>query len=146
MALLSQIITVGLLATLAMTVFSYVLAYFTNSKFEEPQLLNILIDRLPFIKSKISREHILGWSVHLCTGFFFIFLYLILQDHFNFETSILSGILLGIIGGLGGVFIWHFTFLLHPNPPSLKRVPFYAQLVIAHVIFGVCAILLLKLF
>jgi len=137
-----KIIAIGILSTIAMTAFSYALSILTKNKFEEPQLLNELISRLPKVQITLPREHVLGWLLHVLVGIFFVGIYAVLY-HYNIVThSILSGGIYGFAAGLFGVLIWAISLSIHPNPPVLNRLAFYLQLVPAHVIFGITMILL----
>ncbi|OAB78642.1 hypothetical protein [Cochleicola gelatinilyticus] len=144
MELISEIITVGIIATLGMTAFSYLVSYFSNSKFEEPQLLNILIRRYQGPATTICREHVLGWTIHFLIGMLFVGVFKILQGYSIVTLTLLSGSIFGFLGGIFGVGFWGFILKIHPNPPQINKVVYFIQLVIAHVIFGICLIYLLN--
>ena len=137
---ISEIVTTGIIATLGMTAFSYIFSYIFKSNFKEPQLLNILIDRLQLFRSSIHREHILGWTIHFSIGMFFVIVFLLLLFYKLVDFSLITGLLFGLGAGLVGVCVWSFVFLVHRNPPDIKRWLFYIQLIIAHIIFGIIMI------
>lgn len=144
MDLISEIITAGILATLGMTAFSYLVSFFSKSKFEEPQLLNILIRRYHKTTTAICREHIIGWTIHFLIGMLFVGVFKILQDLSVVALTIESGVIFGFSGGILGVVFWWFLLSVHPNPPQINKTVYFIQLVIAHIIFGICLIYLLK--
>lgn len=146
MIIISQIITVGILATIAMTVFSYGFSYIFNGNFKEPQLLNYLIDKLPKNTSSICSEHIYGWLIHICTGILFVIIFKIVTNFIIIDLSFWNGFLTGLLAGLFGVGVWSVFFTLHPNPPSNNKLMFYFQLIFAHIIFGIVMVYLLGLF
>lgn len=146
MILISQIITVGILATIFMTVFSYGFSYVVNGNFKEPQLLNYLIDKLPKNKYSICREHIYGWLIHISTGILFVLVFKIVTIFIIVDLSFWNGFLSGLLAGLIGVGMWSVVFTLHPNPPSNNKPMFYLQLICAHIIFGIVMVYSLRLF
>ncbi|WP_432411287.1 hypothetical protein [Rasiella sp. SM2506] len=145
MELVSQIITIGILATTGMTFFSYAISYFSKSKFEEPQLINTLLDRIPNKNQPVCQEHIIGWLLHILIGIFFVTLFKIGLLYTVLTLSLVSGMVFGFSAGLLGVLSWHLAFTFHPDPPNIDKITFYIQLVVAHIIFGVCCVLLFKL-
>lgn len=146
MILISQIITVGIFATIAMTAFSYGFSYIFKGNFKEPQLLNYLIDRLPKNSTSICREHIYGWLIHICTGILFVLIFKAVTIFIDIDLSFLNGFIIGLLAGLIGVGTWSLAFIFHPNPPSNNRLMYYLQLICAHIIFGIAMVYLLKQF
>lgn len=146
MIFISQLITVGILATIAMTAFSYGFSYIFKGNFKEPQLLNYLIDRLPKNTSSICREHIYGWLIHIFTGTLFVLIFKLVTTFIDIDLSLLNGFLIGLLAGLIGVGTWSLAFTFHPNPPSNNKLMFYFQLICAHIIFGIVMVYLLSQF
>lgn len=142
MRLLFLILSIGLIATLAMTAFSYAMSYFTNCKLKEPQLLNILINRTSATHLSLDKEHVVGWALHILVGMLFVGTFVILHALFNFSISLLTGVVFGFSAGLVGVCFWSITFYLHPNPPAINRTIYYIQLIPAHILFGITMIAL----
>jgi len=140
--MLLHIFSIGIVSTIAMTIFSYTISYITNNKFEEPQLLNILIDKLPRANFSLSREHILGWGLHLFIGIVFVGSFFLLDYIFNINFTLSTGVIFGFFAGLIGVCFWSICFAVHPNPPDIKRNIYYLQLIPAHIIFGITMIVL----
>ncbi len=97
------------------------------------------------VKSSICREHILGWTIHCATGMAFVTAFIIFEKFFEVEHSILTGAIYGFVAGIMGITVWGTTFWLHPNPPSINKLLYLAQLVFAHIIFGIVAVLLLPI-
>jgi len=136
--MISTIFSIGVFSTLAMTAFSYALSYFTSNKFEEPQLLNILLDRITSAEKRFYNEHIVGWSIHCLIGILFVIVYFLLKYFQILPQGILYDSLFGFCAGIIGVLFWSITFSLHPNPPKINRALYYLQLIPAHIIFGIC--------
>lgn len=145
MHIVLHIISVGIVATLAMTAFSYAFSYVFHGNYKEPQLLNYLIDNLPMVKSSICREHLLGWTIHCATGMAFVTAFIIFQHFYEVDYSALTGAIYGLVAGIIGVVVWAITFWLHPDPPGINKTLYLAQLVFAHLIFGIVAVLLLPI-
>ncbi|MDR6302250.1 hypothetical protein [Mesonia maritima] len=131
-------------ATTVMTFFSYFYSEVKNEKFKEPQLINILINRLPNFSTAIGKHHILGWFLHFLIGFIFTALFFLIWKYIS--ISWLSGIVLGFFAGLLGVLGWHIAFSVHPNPPEIQFSKFYIQLIVAHFLFGLSCVAFLKIF
>lgn len=146
MIFISQILTVGIIATIAMTAFSYIFSYIFNGNFKEPQLLNFLIDKLPKNNSPICREHIYGWLIHICIGILFVLVFKITTIFIVIDLAFWNGLLIGLLAGLLGVGTWSAVFVFHPNPPSNNKLMFYFQLICAHIIFGIVMVYLLRFF
>lgn len=135
-----NLIGISIVATLAMTFFSYALSYFTKSKFEEPQLLNLLVTRHKQLKNLTSREHVIGWALHFGIGLVFVILFYVVYKIFDLSITYKFGALFGFIAGIIGVLGWQILLYIHPNPPDFNRKLFFIQLVIAHIIFGLTII------
>lgn len=134
------------MATIAMTAFSYSFSYIFKGNFKEPQLLNYLLDKLPKNPTSICREHIYGWLIHISTGILFVVIFKIVTNSVIIELSLWNGILVGLLAGIFGVAVWKVFFMLHPNPPANNKPMFYFQLILAHIIFGMVMVYLLRFF
>ncbi|MDT0293021.1 hypothetical protein ACFQ3R_09905 [Mesonia ostreae] len=144
MNLALNIIAIGIIATLAMTAFSYALSAITNSKFEEPQLINILFKRAGTFSFPLVREHILGWTIHFIIGIAFVVCYYVSLPMELFDTTVLDGAIFGFLAGLIGALFWGTTLKLHPNPPKINKIGYLLQLIPAHIIFGITMVLIIQ--
>ena len=138
------IINSSIIATTMMTLFSYIYSELKEEKFKEPQLINILINRLPKISLSIGKSNLLGWIIHYLIGFVFTCLFFIIWEFTVLSPSWLNGSILGFIAGITGILSWKIVFYLHPKPPSIEFSHFYFQLLIAHIIFGASSVGYLK--
>ncbi|SHI73260.1 hypothetical protein SAMN04488096_10426 [Mesonia phycicola] len=132
----------SVIATLCMSAFSYLYSNIINQNFKEPQLLNILIQRLSLVN--FTKQIFIGWLLHLFTGvIFMVGLYFLWQNYIvpNWFNTLLLGVVLGLIGAL----IWKITFSLHPNPPNINLSHYIIHLILAHVVFSYSAWVVLKL-
>ena len=139
-----HIITIGIIATLAMTAFSYLLSAITKRNFREPRLINLLLKRATIISTHLCSEHIIGWAIHLFIGILFVACFLGLTVIDIFQINYSSGFLFGCLAGTVGAVFWGITLKLHPDPPKLKKIWYLIQLIPAHIVFGVVMIALLK--
>lgn len=137
------IILSGFVATSLMTMFSYIVAEVKKSQFREPQLLNILITLAPLIHIKVSIRNILGWIIHYIIGWIFVVCFDFIWRYSGVDPSLASGAYLGFIAGIIGVSGWKIFFILSPNPPGIEFKNFYLQLIVAHIIFGLGAALII---
>ncbi|PVW16257.1 hypothetical protein [Marixanthomonas spongiae] len=75
MTFLFSVISIGVLATLTMTAFSYGISYFTRNNLKEPQLLNLFIENIPAQPMKMGKEHVVGWVIHVLIGIFLVVIF-----------------------------------------------------------------------
>ncbi len=123
-----------------MTAFSYGASRHERKQFREPELLNKLLDRMPGSPA-IPTKSPAGWLVHYGVGIFFTTVYDQLWQRNIGKPTLANGLLLGTISGLVGIGGWMLAFRLHPRPPKTDYTGHYKQLLIAHMIFGVGAVL-----
>jgi hypothetical protein len=121
-------------ATSTMTLFSYIVSKKEGENFKEPELLGEFINK-SFDTSKKASEP-LGWVVHYITGVGFTGAYKMLLSLTNRKPNVQNGISFGTFAGAIGVLTWNTLFKNHSNPPKTHRIGYYAQLMIAHLIFG----------
>ncbi|MDB5014588.1 MAG: hypothetical protein JWQ25_2790 [Daejeonella sp.] len=134
----TKILIPTVVATSAMTLFSYLLSESANRNFREPKLLGEIIKRNTPVKS-FRDSYILGWVAHYLAGMAFITVYDRIWTKSSQKPNINSGALLGGISGIIGVLVWKFTLHVIPQPPLLPRLKFYTQLLPAHLVFGIFA-------
>ncbi|WP_179352046.1 hypothetical protein [Winogradskyella vidalii] len=135
--LVIQIIVAGIVATLVMTAFSYLLSAVTNYKLKEPQFINLLLSKSRLFSLDIEKTHLLGWMLHFMVGISFVVCYHLLRTLNVLNDSLVHALLFGLTAGLIGVAFWWITLRLHSNPPKLNRSFYLFQLIPAHIIFGV---------
>ncbi|WP_339840195.1 hypothetical protein [uncultured Maribacter sp.] len=133
------ILSSGVLGTTLMTLFSHILELLTHHKFNEAHLLNELISRSKSISFNVGQNHYYGWIIHyaigvcMAAGLFCYYFYM--ADRIGIWVGSLLGFVLGIIGIVG----WSLIINFHSNPPCTKWKYFFAQLIVAHIIFGLTA-------
>lgn len=125
----------GIVATSAMTLYSYAVSRKKDENFREPELLAELADDfLPESAQKLALP--LGWLAHYQVG---MGLALGLQAYWkkhNTRQTVLNGLVTGALAGLGGILAWDLTFRLHPRQPLIPYKRYYGQLLLAHMIYG----------
>lgn len=123
----------AVVATSGMTFFSYILSRIFKEKFLETTLLNQLMFPL---QNEDKKHHVAGVGVHYSVGYFFSVIYNWLWNRTSLPAGIATGSILGFINGLAGIIGWNMVFRIHPNPPVIRPVKYYLQLLAAHVVFG----------
>jgi hypothetical protein len=130
---MKKILQMSIVATMGMTLFSYILSLILKEKFLETEILNQLI----FPNNKEARKnHPAGYVIHFTTGTFFASIYRKLWDSTHLQPNLSTGATMGFINGLAGISVWHVILRLHSNPPDVNFKRFYLQLLFAHIIFG----------
>lgn len=135
--MLREIVVGTIIATSLMTIFSYMYSEISKKQFREPELLNNLMARLHWIGPTAWPRHWLGWLIHYWVGLVFVATYHLSGIVNDLGDYVVAGAACGVIGILG----WRVTFSLHPGPPALNVKEYYAQLFVAHIVFGAGAFL-----
>lgn len=126
----------ALVATSAMTAFSYVFSAIVKKQFREPELLNLLLMRWSNRFEQLTKDSFVGWVIHYLVGVFFMLFFHLIWEGLGIKATALSGIIMGFAAGILGVIGWNITFWIHPNPPKLDFKQYYVHLIMAHVVFG----------
>lgn len=129
------VILAGGAATLAMTVFSYLVSNIFSKRYREPLLLNYMI-RGSESMEKVGRRSYWGYIIHFIIGWILAFLFYFLLEIDMAELNVRSGIIFGFISGIIGSGAWFIIFKTNSNPPKINLGGYFFQLLIAHVIFG----------
>ncbi|CAN5320959.1 hypothetical protein BH09BAC1_BH09BAC1_06320 [soil metagenome] len=132
-----QILLATIIGTILMTIFSYVVSQVEGKQFREPVLLNKLIDRWVDLSITPHSKNPAGWALHFFVGLLFVVVYHLIWTYTEIHATWYSAAIMGTISGLVGIGIWIVTFVIHPNPPKMHFLGFFAQLLFAHVLFGI---------
>jgi hypothetical protein len=131
---IKQIFTAATAGTAVMTVFSYAVTKAAKKNFIEPVILGQLLKRITTLDKDTAMAA--GWASHLGVGVVFTTIYDRYIQLRKTRPTLANAFLLGSLGGLTGIAVWHTTFKAHPNPPGVDLENFYKQLFLAHLIFG----------
>lgn len=134
---ITLVLNSAIIATSAMTVFSYIYSSIVNRQFSEPELLNMLLTSWSSEPQVFSKTSLLCWLIHYFVGLFFMVIFYFIWNQLKFEVSWTAGLLFDFLAGIIGVIGWHLTFWIHPNPPTLDFKHYYGHLILAHIIFGI---------
>lgn len=130
-------------ATSAMTLFSYVISSSFKQLYKEPLLLKYVITRFGITISNPSKE-ILAWFIHYAIGFIFVLSYYFLWHFQIVDYTVINGFILGAISGMIGIAGWVVIFNVSGFYKKADDEGYYIQLFIAHIIFGITAIIVLS--
>lgn len=133
-----QLLAISVIATAAMTWFSYFMSKQFQELYKEPVLLSFVLSKLK-METSVKSEKILGWFLHFLIGFLFVLAYYFLWVNDILPISILSALLLGAISGIIGIISWMFIFKISNHQPRIDFKGYYLQLFFAHLIFGLTA-------
>lgn len=132
-------------ATSAMTLFSYAVSASAREVYKEPLLLTYVLTAL-HLKIPANFKIVLAWGLHYLIGLFFVMGYHFLWINNYVKLSLYSSIFLGAISGIIGIIGWIILFVIIPKKSTIDFKGYYLQLFIAHVIFGITALLVYKCF
>lgn len=122
--------------TTLMTLFSHVCGRVSGNNFNEPSLLNELLETSRSRMTPSSGNEVWGWLIHYGIGLIMA-LWIWAMYHFSgWGRALYVGFGLGLLGGVIGLIGWYFLFLIHRDPPETNLKGFAIQLLAAHVIFG----------
>ena len=139
------IVIASILATSAMTAFSYAVSASFRDLYKEPVLLSYLLSELQ-INISPEKKNILGWILHYVIGVIFVLIYHFMWKHNILDLSWPVSILLGTISGFLGIISWFFMFKFTHFTPNIDFKGYYLQLLLAHIIFGIVAFMVYKYF
>ncbi|WP_427874799.1 hypothetical protein [Flavobacterium sp. MMS24-S5] len=133
-----QLLIITIVATSAMTWFSYVMSKNFRELYKEPVLLSFALKKTNINLSEKSRK-ILGWLIHYIIGFLFVMGYYIVWVKDILPISPLSALILGVISGVIGILSWIIIFKMTNHQPPIDFKGYYIQLFFAHIIFAFTA-------
>jgi len=142
MKAIEKIIIASVVGTSFMTLYSYFRARAEKQEYVEPVMLNKLIDKsknLPEVDNEVV--HPAGWGLHYLAGLGFVCAYWLLWRRALHKPTVPKIIVIGGISGLTGIAVWKLLFAQHGNPPHNHRAGYYRQLLTAHVVFTLFALL-----
>ncbi|MEO7976035.1 hypothetical protein [Flavobacterium sp.] len=143
--ILLQIVISSIAATSLMTLFSYVVSASARELYKEPVLLTYILTFLG-IEAAMPVKIILAWLLHYLIGLAFVVAYHYLWVYDVLEMSCPVAFLLGSISGIIGILGWIVMFTLSSKKPNIDFQGYYLQLFVAHVIFGIAAFAVYKIF
>jgi len=135
---LIQIIIVAIVATSAMTLFSYVVSASFRELYKEPVLLTYVLGKTN-LELSLQTKKKLAWLLHYIIGFIFVLIYHFLWIKAILSLSITNGLLLGTASGIIGIIGWLLIFKIADYKPKIDFKGYYLQLFFAHIIFGLVA-------
>ncbi len=137
---LLKVLVAGIVGTVMMTVFSYLISRLRSQQFREPKLLNMILRRSNHEHMNPSNNSVIGWVVHFSIGIILMTLFYIFHLIFSFDISIISIGAYGIFAGFLAILSWHIMFYISARPPDISLKEFYIQLFIAHLLFALGAV------
>lgn len=144
--MLIKSLIVGLIATSVITIFSYRFSPWRDGKLNEPKLLNYLI--ILNVSGKITGmpSRVVGWIIHYFIGILLALIFDLLIDHGILKAEIWSGLLYGLVTGIIGVAGWTCLIISHRKLLLNFTVEFYNHIILAHILFGLMAVLIYQIF
>lgn len=132
-----KIIAATVVGTSVMTLFSYLISRNQKRNFTEPDVLSEILAE----NNSLSKDEAkpIGWGTHYGIGLAFTGAYSQVWEHTPIKPSLASGAALGALSGLVGILGWTQMFHLHHPTSSNYRKQYYAQLMAAHIVFGMGA-------
>ncbi len=138
---LLKVIIAGILGTILMTTFSYFFSWLRSRQFREPKLLNMILRRSTTDGINPSNNSVIGWIVHFSIGIILMTLFYMFHLIFSYRISLLSIFFYGLLAGSLSILSWYLMFSLSPNPKKVPLKEFYLQLLVAHILFALGAVI-----
>ncbi|MCZ4501115.1 MAG: hypothetical protein JWQ74_3672 [Marmoricola sp.] len=132
--LLASVVATSVVATSAMTVFSYIVSRIKADNYREPLLLADFFEKSAQTKKQTALS--LGWIVHYGVGFLFGLIYEPISKKRIDRPPFRKGFCFGLLAGAAAIGGWSVLFRLHADKPKINHQLFFKQLVISHIIFG----------
>lgn len=133
-----QLILISIVATSAMTWFSFAMSNQFQELYKETVLLSSVISQFN-LKISAESKRTWGWIIHYTIGFLFVVGYHIIWIKDILSVSPLSALILGVISGIIGIISWIILFKITNHQPSIDFRGYYIQLFFAHIIFAFVA-------
>lgn len=130
----------GVVAVIAMTVFSALYNYFTKDEFREPNLLTQIFKKL-FQRTSDRRLFVFGWIAHFLIGYLFLGLYEVAWWWLATPRTLDIAILFGLASGFLGIVGWELMFKVVSFKKEFSYGHYYFHLVLAHIVFSMVAVL-----
>jgi hypothetical protein len=124
----------GLASTTLMTLFSYTAAEGQGKNYKEPVLLAGAMEGAG-VRQPLSTLG--GWTIHYGLGVAWSAAIRMFLRKMRLKPRLLTGILIGTVGGLVGVACWKPVVQNFRLLPKRQARSFYRHLVLAHVLFTV---------
>lgn len=136
--LILKIVLAFLVATSAMSLFSYMISVSFRELYKEWVLLSYCLTSLNISLSR-GMKAFLGWLIHYSIGLLFVIGYHLSWENNTMEETWTSALILGAVSGILGILGWLIIFKITKYVPSIDFKGYYLQLFFAHVIFGLAA-------
>jgi hypothetical protein len=130
MTLLYATFVGGTVATVAMTLFSLLVSKISDRLYREPVLINVLLP------PGVGKYNVAGYLLHLFVGWALALIYYFIIGAGWAVLSFQSGMIFGLIAGVVAIGVWKLLFKMSAPPPEINLIGYFAQLVVAHIIFG----------
>jgi hypothetical protein len=140
-----RILAETIAAVTLMTAFSYLVSESFRKLFAEPVLLNYVI-RLSGLRASPSLNSVLGWLIHYVLGLLFVLVYEWLWNSGLMSDGWPEALVLGIASGIVGIIGWMMIFSAPRDKPRVAFRAYYAQLLVAHIIFAAGATAVHRMF
>lgn len=132
------IIASGSIGTTLMTLFMYLMSYFTHHYMKVTKILGTMITFADHREQSIKDRQfssMLGVLLHYLIGILFMVAYFSLWEVGIGNPDFLTGVLFGFLSGVIAVVVWYTFFKIHPNPPEIALPLYLAALFVAHFVF-----------
>lgn len=124
----------SIMATSAMTIFSYALSKICKENYREPaHLASIAREINPGKAAVIYRAT--GWFLHYTAGVVWALAYALPFENARVSQRSKPAIL-GVSSGLLAALVWKLVLIGHPRSASRVEPRFFAQLIPAHLVFS----------
>ncbi|GAB3548708.1 DUF6789 family protein [Spirosoma fluminis] len=136
---LLEIVIAGVAGTALMTLFMYIMTFFTERVMKVTKILGTMLTFETSPDGKLSdskRAITVGILAHYAIGIAFALAYYLLWSLDIGQPDSQSGIWFGIGSGFVAIVFWYSFFALHPKPPAIQLKSYLVSLFVAHIVFA----------
>lgn len=131
-------IVAWILAVTLMSGFSSLWSDIVDDNFREHDLLSHIFTKGSIPTFSIN-QWLIGWSIHIFLGAFFLAGYEVLWNLTGVMRSFIWSLIFGVIIGILGIIGWMFMFNLCKDKPQINYSHYYIHLLFAHLVFSLTA-------
>jgi hypothetical protein len=132
-----EVAIAGIAGTLAMTVFTELIAYGAKKPFHVVSILARMLRFRKDLRPISGTRYVVALIIHYSIGVLFSYGFEWFITNNRADMNLSNAIIFGGVVGLIGIIGWRIFFAIHPNPPEIILPPYLTTIWVGHIIFSV---------